>query len=249
MAETRIVFRGKVLNTRTRDMILAAEKILGYQLQIIQGSYNAGGVAASAGTHDGGGAVDVWGKGTSDATTVTNAMRKVGFAAWFRTPSQGNWGYHVHAIAIGDPELSRGARNQVADYLAGRNGLANDGRDTFTRSYVGITWEEYQKKAAMPVLHSWSMNYATKGKGMSGVTLAEASKFMGFALSQKVITTSDTGGWSAAVKRGDWYNASRYFIKALKAIQAKGRLTIDGVFGRQTGGYVDNFGYNIIYNG
>lgn len=251
MAETRLNFRGVTINVRTRDMILAAEKLLGFQLHLTQGSYNRGGVSASAGTHDGGGAVDVRARDltASQKSTVVAMLRKVGFASWHRLPSQGNWPEHIHSIAIGDPELSRGAKNQVADYKAGRNGLASNGKDNATRAYVNVTWETYRAKAAMPVLHTWSINYATKGKGISGQTLAEASKFMGFALSQKVITEADTAGWNAAVNRGDWKNASAYFLKALKGIQKKAGVTVDGIFGHETGGWVDNFSYNIIYNG
>ena len=136
MSMTRVTFRGKRLNTRTRDMILAAERILGYQFTIIQGSYNAGAVSASAGTHDGGGAADLWGKGSAHVYNEVSALRKVGFAAWGRTPAQGDWGYHIHCIAQGDADLSSGAKAQVVAYKAGKNGLASGGRDTFTRAYV-----------------------------------------------------------------------------------------------------------------
>jgi hypothetical protein len=246
MAMTRIYFRDKLLNTRTRDMILAAEKLLGYKLTIIQGSYNTG-VTASAGTHDGGGAVDVWGKSLDDATRVTNTMRRVGFAAWHRTPAQGNWGHHIHAVAVGDPELSRGAAAQVADYKAGRNGLASDGPDTFTRAYVGVTWESYAKKLAQPILHAWSINYATTGKGMSGQTLAEAKRFVAFAQALKAISAVAQTTWLDYVAKGEWAKAAKLFTQILKSVQAVGHLHIDGVFGRETGGFVDNYGYNIIY--
>src|SRR5690606_37754794 len=56
---SRTTFSGRTVNERTRDMLAAAEEILGFDIVVTQGSYNAGGVAASAGTHDGGGAVDI----------------------------------------------------------------------------------------------------------------------------------------------------------------------------------------------
>lgn len=118
---------GHVLNRRTLRMLRAAEERLGFSLHVMQGSYNRGGISASAGTHDGGGALDVSAQGRS--REIVHALREVGFAAWHRVPSQGNWSEHIHAIAIADPELSRGARTQVSLYYRGLNGLSNGGRD------------------------------------------------------------------------------------------------------------------------
>lgn len=146
-----INYRGVRLNQRTIDMIEAAEKILGFKLRLTQGSYNAGGVAGSAGTHDGGGAVDI---ALKDAVTgalfpevrrerIRAATRQVGFASWIRDPSQSNWPWHTHAIAVGDPDLSADARAQVTAYKNNRNGLASGGRDDGPRTWVGTTWEQY----------------------------------------------------------------------------------------------------------
>lgn len=129
MAMRRTYMDGKVVNIRTAEMIKRAEARLGYDLRIVQGSYNAGVIAASAGTHDGGGAVDF---STSNIPNIKEAVRQLrlsGFAAWHRTPAQGPWTDHIHAIAIGDDELSSGARFQVWEYYAGRNGLASRGAD------------------------------------------------------------------------------------------------------------------------
>ena len=125
---------GKTVDALTDRALKAAEKILGYDLTIVQGSYNAGGVGASAGTHDGGGVVDLlpW-----DWQRKVRALRRVGFAAWHRTPAQGPWGEHIHAVLIGNTKLSPSAQRQVTAYLAGRNGLANNGKDDGPREYVG----------------------------------------------------------------------------------------------------------------
>lgn len=128
MAMKRVIFRGKVLNQRTVNMILRAEARLGHTLNILQGSYNRGGVSASAGTHDGGGAVDF--SPTGHPREVVEQLRRSGFAAWHRLPSEGPWTEHIHAIAIKDPELSVGARAQVVQYYQGLNGLASRRRDT-----------------------------------------------------------------------------------------------------------------------
>jgi hypothetical protein len=113
-------------------MIKQAEEIYGKKFNISQGSYNAGGVSASAGTHDGGGAIDISASSLSeqDREKAVKALRQVGFAAWLRTPAQADWGYHIHAIAIGDKELAPGAQSQVDDYFNGYNGLSGNGKDS-----------------------------------------------------------------------------------------------------------------------
>lgn len=138
-------FTGRTVNQRTHAMLAEAESILGYDIVVSQGSYNPGGVGASAGTHDGGGAVDVSVSelGTTQRWETVKALRTVGFAAWLRTPDQGPWPYHIHGIAIGDTDLSIAARNQVADYYVGRNGLASHAADNTPDAYrVPFTWWE-----------------------------------------------------------------------------------------------------------
>ncbi|UBU13009.1 peptidoglycan-binding domain-containing protein [Nonomuraea gerenzanensis] len=138
---------GFVVNARTHGMLTEAERLLGRDLALDQGSYNPGGDPTSAGTHDGGGVVDVSVAGMSAATrtAVTRALRVVGFAAWVRSPQQGDWPWHVHAVAISDPSLSSQAQHQVGDYYLGLNGLANRGRDDGPAVTIR-TWEEYRRR-------------------------------------------------------------------------------------------------------
>lgn len=144
----RIQYKGVTVNERTRDMFKAAEKICGFDMPLTQGSYNAGGVAASAGTHDGGGALDINidALGEKQRWQAVHALREVGFAAWYRTPPA--FPYHVHAIAIGDTDLSSGAADQVDAYRNGQNGLADHGPDNTPRQYRAkfTTWEKYEAK-------------------------------------------------------------------------------------------------------
>lgn len=139
MSMKRVSVDGRTLNKRTADMLHMAEQRLGYGLTVTQGSYNKGGVAQSAGTHDGGGAMDISVRGIN-VNEVVRELRAVGFAAWHRLPSQGDWPEHIHAIAIGDPELSSGAANQVKQYLNGTNGLKNQARDDGPRIHPIPTW-------------------------------------------------------------------------------------------------------------
>jgi len=148
------------VNTRTALMLAAADRRLPWKLRVSQGSYctltRRGCAGESAGTHDGGGAVDIRASGLSPTARwrTVEALRRVGFAAWLRTPSQcgGCWPYHIHAIAIGDADVwqrngGRDNRDQVADYYRGRNGLANHARDNTPRAYrVPFTWwEKYSR--------------------------------------------------------------------------------------------------------
>lgn len=134
-------YDGKKVDWLTRAALEEASARLGYDLTILQGSYNAGGVKASAGTHDGGGAVDLspwhW-------QEKVRELRRTGFAAWHRPAIPGVWGEHIHAVLIGNARLSAGAASQVRDYLAGRNGLANHGADDGPREFVNrrFRWQK-----------------------------------------------------------------------------------------------------------
>jgi hypothetical protein len=77
-------------------------------------------------------------------TSIARALRQVGFAAWVRNPSQGDWPWHIHAAAINDTDLSPQAQHQIGDYYLGFNGLANRGPDDGPRIPIQ-TWEQYQR--------------------------------------------------------------------------------------------------------
>lgn len=145
-------YGGKRVNDRTRQMLAAADAKVAFAIRLSQGSYNPGGVSASAGTHDGGGVVDISVSGLTSTQRwqLVKALRTVGFAAWLRTPAQG-FSYHVHAVAIADPDIwqkdgGHVARDQVCDYYIGRNGLASHAADNTPTSYrVPFTWWERYK--------------------------------------------------------------------------------------------------------
>lgn len=134
---------GKTVNTRTADMVKAAKKKSKVDFSITKGSYNPE-AGASAGTHDGGGAIDIVVRPLSDTTAAVKALREVGFAAWHRTPSQGDWDHHIHAVAISDTDMSPQAQAQVGDYFKGLNGLKGHGKDDGPK-VKKVTWEEYKR--------------------------------------------------------------------------------------------------------
>ncbi len=135
----RIEVNGWVLNQRTYAMLQHAAALYGGELEIFgyhitQGSYHDNG-SASFGTHLGGGAVDlsVMRKGTytvlwEDVEPLVHALRAAGFAAWLRDYGElsPDSPYHIHAIAIGDQELSQAAQDQLTGpfgYFRGYTGV------------------------------------------------------------------------------------------------------------------------------
>ncbi len=122
--------RPKTVDWKTRAALEEAERRLGYRLTIVQGSYNAGGVSQSAGTHDGGGTVDLlaW-----DWQRKVRVLRTIGFAAWYRPTVPGLWGAHIHAVLVDHGRLAPSAAAQVVAYRAGRDGLKGNRADTFWR--------------------------------------------------------------------------------------------------------------------
>lgn len=111
---------GLVQHFAIGGMVAAALARAGGGFSITQGEYSNS-VAASAGTHSGGGVVDI-AAGPGNGPGMVARLRAAGFAAWLRTPAEG-FPYHIHAVLMNHPDLSPQARAQVASYLAGGNGL------------------------------------------------------------------------------------------------------------------------------
>lgn len=153
---TQVQFDYITLNRRTLFMLDNAQRIyrqlggsIEFRTRLVQGSYNAGVVAASFGTHDGGGAVDISVRSPADFSILTaempymiEALRIAGFAAWVRRTGElyQNSPIHIHAIAVGDAELSPAARAQIdgePGYLRGYNGLPESYGDPISDSHGG----------------------------------------------------------------------------------------------------------------
>ena len=143
---TQVTLGYATLNARTLFMLDHAQTLynewggsaVDFRLAITQGSYNAGGVAASFGTHDAGGAVDLsvrsrvdWSVLEDDIPLMIRALRVAGFAAWVREADSLYPGspIHIHAIAVGDADLSPAALGQIEGpegYLRGFDGLPRE---------------------------------------------------------------------------------------------------------------------------
>lgn len=138
----RVIWRGFRLNRRTVAMLKWAEKRSGVPISLAQGSYNAGGVAASGGTHDGGGSVDVRCKHLTSTQhkRLVAALKDAGFAAWHRAAVPNLWGEHCHCVAVGDKDLSSQAAYQVAAFDKALDGLRSARRDPSYRPAPKVRW-------------------------------------------------------------------------------------------------------------
>lgn len=130
-------FRGRKFDHITMAGVLHWEYCLGKLLHsehpivlpIMQGPFSTA-VSQSGNTHAGSGAVDT-GRGLGATWTQTAwAGRLAGFFASHRTPAQGPWGDHVHAVQLGNTHLSPAAATQVRNYREFDDaGLVGDDRD------------------------------------------------------------------------------------------------------------------------
>lgn len=140
MTMKRTTVDGKVLNRRTARMLALWQFNSLQDFYVVQGSYNAGGVKASAGTHDGGGALDlsVAGMTLKQKKWHVKQGRLAGFMAYYRPTLPGTWNEHIHAGALGDPEASTGLQKQFAEYRAGEDALADHAPDPDPRVRIRV---------------------------------------------------------------------------------------------------------------
>ncbi|MBC9820259.1 peptidoglycan-binding protein [Terrabacter sp. MAHUQ-38] len=133
---------GETIDERTRAMFRKAEQLSGTDMYITQGR---GSASESAGTHVGGGVIDIR---VIDRPAMTDervrALRQVGFAAWFRDYSSGP---HIHAVAINDPYIAYGSHYSLCQVYQYRFGGAGD---SCSDSLAGAdrdlnTWEDWQR--------------------------------------------------------------------------------------------------------
>lgn len=132
------------LNMRSVCMLKQAQRDGNFTLRLVQGSFNPCPketnpccVPASEKTHDGGGVFDASVKTSTGALLDQSqidhrvrSLRLAGWAAWHRTSFDSP---HIHAVAVGDRQLSDAAKSQVADYKDGKDGLAGHHDDPDAR--------------------------------------------------------------------------------------------------------------------
>lgn len=125
-------YAGHRMDQKTKTFIQCLEKDLPdlAPLTVEQGCYNAGGVAASAGTHDGGGVFDL---APFEHGRKILAAKKRGAFVWYRPFNWDGRGgsEHIHCGIRNEGKLSPSAARQQVQYDAHppTNGLANFGID------------------------------------------------------------------------------------------------------------------------
>jgi hypothetical protein len=182
---TRISLGFATLNARTLAMLDQAQRIydatdgpVNFRQSITQGSYNPGGVDASFGTHDAGGAVDISVRSFVDFSVLTDeiepmvdALRTAGFAAWLRDTHDlyPDSPIHIHAIAVGDAELSPIAREQIdaqMGYLRGYDGLPREDGVPVIERHGG------------PVICRWMVEMGFDDLRESSTLVASANRYL-----------------------------------------------------------------------
>lgn len=151
----KVEYKGETFDARTRDMLKELDaRTPDIPIHFTQGSYSDG--SLSAGTHSGGGAVDisVHGLTLDQILTIIKIANEIGFeASWHRTRPEWTKGDHIHMLATGAPDLGDVAKNQIEAVRDGFNGLGHlgeSGPDRHRKLRIkGRTWEKYQaiKKA------------------------------------------------------------------------------------------------------
>ncbi len=147
----KLWWRGVQVDERTKSALIWAEKRYlkrgkGRKPWVLtQGSYNPGGVNASAGTHDGGGVVDISiaGMNPKQIKASVKWQRKAGFGSYFR-----DWpgNRHIHALLLGHRTFSAGAKQQQTSYLNGRDALAGNLLDSTWRPKPIPRWSHRQNR-------------------------------------------------------------------------------------------------------
>ena len=215
----------------------------GIGFRITQGGFNNGGVAASAGTHDGD-AIDLSVSGLTQAQVarLITLGRMVGIAAYFRTTKVAKWGtrahgfgaYHIHGVPNGWGHPSRGARDQALAYRRGRDGLRQNGPDTgpgHVSTYRTRTWADYQKLAApkpkpTPGLPSTGVSTPTPSGGLSMSDIATILSRIDYVQAQLKAVAEGTYGRAALNARNSDVST---IVKA--ATDAQSRVLLDA-FGK-----------------
>lgn len=211
-AYQRVTWRGVTLNKRTVQMVEAAEERFGRQFDAIpQGSYSTS-VGASAGTHSGAGAIDIY---DHDLDGVQHAMRSVGFASWHRTTLPGVWSAHVHSIAIGDAGMSNAAHDQVVAYYAHETGLVGEAHDGTWRPNPIPVWH-YNPRGGSNQDSPWDAGDVWVEKLVYGQKHSDSVKMLQWRLQ-----THKTAGTAKLGIDGEFGDQTRWAVRKWQKARTK----------------------------
>lgn len=122
----KVRWRGGKCDNIDKVAIQVWEERMAATATIYQLGYNPGGVAASAGAHDGGGVVDCWFPTLANIRAVKRGRDVLG-VGWLRHPP--TFPYHHHMIRRASKTLAPVAARQVPLFDAGGNGLVGNAPD------------------------------------------------------------------------------------------------------------------------
>jgi len=138
----RVLWRGVVVCSHTVPKLNAWAKSVGAGIYLKPlpgcGSYQTS-TAASAGTHAGGGAIDIDLRSVASGSRkwVADKGRTSGLqVAWHRNAISGLWTWHAHALDPDCPQLARVAAAQCVEMFNGGDGLVGTTPDGNTRVNV-----------------------------------------------------------------------------------------------------------------
>ena len=223
----RTTYQGKPVNRKTFAILIAANKILQKSpyfgrersnVTLVQGSYNRGGVAQSAGTHDGGGAIDVT---AFNITNRSKIYRMLGIRFWPRATLPGYWQAHGHGIVSRDSSVSRGGHAQRVAYANGRDGLAGNRRDPnwrpdrYDTSFI-CPWESGGGIGTFYVKKTGTLYRSQPGSGC-GVARGRARKNQKVTIVAWVyVYAGNNRNRYAVTDRGNWFPAAAISRKKSK---------------------------------
>lgn len=158
-------------------------------LVVTQGSWSSGSLSGS--THQGGGAADLrtWNLPSAAQANLCRDLvvairERGGLSTWFRGPDHGGFAPHIHVIVRDEPALASGARWQVDEANAGRNGLSRGGPDYHPRPpWTPFTWPPAPttpaRRHTVIVIRQGSRFRLIAGDRAVGVSEADARAFAG----------------------------------------------------------------------
>lgn len=121
----RVTWDGQTIDAKTAAFLTVMGRRLGYDLSVTKGSYLPAD-SRSGSTHTGGGVVDL---PPYDHVRKVRVGRDLGAAIYYRGRRYSGgkllWNPHEHLVIIGHAALSDAATQQVSDYFAGLNALAD----------------------------------------------------------------------------------------------------------------------------
>jgi len=141
MAETGntiVLYDGRKVTARVRDCILATQALFRkrankprFTINLSQGSFSHT-IDASGSTHDGDAVTDVRtesdGLDRAEIRLLSQCFKQCGAQPFTRDERDG-MEPHLHVLFATDAQMSEGAKWQIVEYDAGRNGLTNRGKD------------------------------------------------------------------------------------------------------------------------